>query len=58
MSNRLADLKLLQHDVESVDTALTAYEEGMFKPYDHSGGKEAVSDGTPENLRYLFGIFR
>lgn len=57
MANRLAEQKLLQQDIESVDTALSAFEEGMFRQYEQHGDKDAAHDVTPENLRYLFAIF-
>jgi hypothetical protein len=54
----LADMKLLERDVDSVDTALHAYEKDMLaarKGKQH--GHYVANDVAPDSLRYLFGIF-
>lgn len=55
----LAEMKLLQRDNASVDTALSAFEQGVFKNNGQHADKEHVAnDVAPDTLRYLFAIFR
>ncbi len=53
----LSDRKLLQLDRESVDSALSAYEKGMFESSrrDEPG---IAHDNEHGSLSYLFAIFR
>ena len=54
----LADMKLLQRDNESADTALSAFEKDMFGTCIVENTQDQVAnDAGTDTLRYLFGIF-
>ena len=54
----LSDMKLTEQDNECVDTALSAFEKGMFGSSNQDKSHDQVAnDVSPDSLRYLFAIF-
>ncbi len=53
----LSDRKLLDHDVESVDTALNAMEAHMFGNMSQGKQDQGPNETATDTLRFLFGIF-
>ena len=59
MANKyLADMRLLQRDNETADTALSAFEKEMFgTSIQEKTPGQVANDFSPDTLRYLFSIF-
>lgn len=53
----LTEMKLLQKDNSTVDSALSAFEEGMFKNHGQHEKEHIANDMSCDSLRYLFSIF-